>query len=242
MCEASPHPAPWKAFLVLILLLPSIPSEGSDDPPYEERIPSEESMEEVREEGAYDYSDPEEENVGERSFLSRIRTFLEDYFYSPVESAIDSGPFLRYALLILGIAGILFFFWKNGALSVFRGEAVKKGRDPVPISSLDMQEESPLRKAREAEQENALVDALRWRYIHIVQGLGRKRLIRKGHHRTDREFLSDLKGTGLEDAFGELSRFFQMIRYGERPLRERDYEEWKERFKDLERRIERHEG
>lgn len=242
----SDHILPYRSFwglLFLILCSFSLYAAAEKEGPlYEERVPGKEEMKELQKEGPYDYRTEEEKDVGERSLWTQIRTFLDDYFYSPVEYAIYRSPYFQYALWALGVGAILFYFWKNGAMAIFREDAAKKSKDPLPFTPLDMEEESPLRKARNAEKEGALIDALRWRYIHIVQALGSKGLIRKSPHRTDREYLRDLQGSGFEEAFGKLSRFFQLVRYGDRPLREGDYEEWKERFKELERRVKHYEA
>lgn len=231
------------SFLLLCFLsFLATPSFGSDEEgTYRERVPSEERMKGFREEGPYHYPDGNED-AAERSFLSRIGTWIEDHLYSPMESVVNSGPILRYILIALGLGLLILYLWKNGAMSAFRHGAAKEAGSTVRFSGLEMEAESPLRKARDAEKKGDPIDALRWRYIHIVQTLGRKGLIRTSSHRTDREYLADLRGSGLEEAFENLSRFFQLVRYGDRSLNEEDYREWKERFKELERRIKQHEG
>ncbi|MFB6257219.1 MAG: DUF4129 domain-containing protein [Flavobacteriales bacterium] len=231
--------------VLLLLVLSAFPvSAETEKEPYRERIPSAERMEKLREKDLYRYptGEEKEEKVGKRGFFTRVETWLEDIIYSPVEDAMEHGYIIRYILMVGGVLLILFFLWKNGAVSMFRKEAQKQAQGHTPITSFELEEESPLRKARQAEKEGFLVDALRWRYIYIVQCLGEKGLVRKSSHRTDREYLADLKGSGFEEAFDELSRSFQLVRYGDRPLREDDYEDWKGRFKELERRVKQYVG
>ncbi len=229
--------------LLCLWVFPYATWAGTDSNAYKERIPSAERMEELRKESPYDrFQDQEKDEVGERSLMDQIRTFLNEYLFAPVDSAMSSRNFLRYFFGAIGIAAVILFFVRNGAVSVFRGGAVRSSQERTSFTLFDMEEEGPLRKARNAEKEGALIDALRWRYIYIVQCLRQKGLIRKSSHHTDREYLADLKGTGFENAFQKLSAFFQLVRYGDRPLKEKDYEEWKEGFKQLERRIKQYEG
>jgi hypothetical protein len=210
---------------------------------YQERLPSSERMEELREEGGYErFFKKEKDEVGERSIMTQIRTFLDEYFFGPLNEATGPNSYLRYILIVLGIGLLLLYFYKNGAANFLRSSAVRQGADAGPVTALDLEEEGPLRKARNAEKEEAWVEALRWRYIYIIQTLGQKGLIRKSPHRTDREYYGELRGTGLEEDFLKLSNFFQLVRYGNRSLKERDYEDRKEDFKEMERRIKQYEG
>ena len=237
------HSIRWGwALCLLALLLPLSVLGKKDSVFYQERMPSSERMEELREGPPYDrFFEKEKGDMGERSLWTSIRTFLDEYFFSPMEDAA-SGPVLQYILIVLGIGLVITYFIRNGAVHFLRGSAVREGAGVTPFTALDLEEEGPLRKAREAERKGSLIEALRWRYIFIVQTLGRKGLIRKSPHRTDREYFMELKGTGLEEPFLKLSNAFQLVHYGDRPIRDEDYEGWKEDFEELERRIERYEG
>lgn len=233
---------------VLFLLLPLIFIMGTypftfgkeKEEGYEERMPSEERMREWWESAPYnEYTEGGGER-GERSLGDRIRAFLRDLFYVPAKGEVKARRYLSY--LIIGVALVLVarYLWKNGAMALFRRSPHKEQDREYRSFFKESLKSDPQEQARSAEEKGELLEALRWRYVYIVRMLGEQGLIRERSHRTDREYIKELKGTGLEDPFERASYFFQLFHYGERPLSYERYRELKSRFQDLEERIHGH--
>lgn len=224
-------------FLPLLFILGTNPYSFGKEEEFEERVPSEERMKEWRESAPYeDYTDKGGER-GERSLGDRIRAFLRDLFYVPADGEVKARRYLSY--LIIGVALVLVarYLWKNGAMALFRRSPHKEEDREYRSFFKESLKLDPIEQARSAEEKGELLEALRWRYVYLVRKLGEQGLIRERSHRTDREYIKELKGTGLEDPFERVSYFFQLFHYGERPLSDERYRELKAHFQDLEKRI-----
>lgn len=193
-------------------------------------------MEELREQDRFDY-EQEKDGEGERSLMERFRAFLRDLFYSEGEEQLDPRRILTWIMMILALILVARFLWKNGGAYLFHRDP-KVPVEERPFSALTRDRSiDPMERVREAEAEGNFIEAVRWYYISILRQLDEKGLIRQRSYRTDREYLQELRNSGYEEAFERLSRFFHLVRYGDRPLDESSYRYWAERFKELQKRI-----
>ena len=84
-----------------------------------------------------------------------------------------------------------------------------------------------------AEVDGRYRDATRLHYLQSLRLLSTKGIIQWARNKTNIDYTRDMKGTPMADGFGDVTRIFEYVWYGELPISAVEYRKVSERFADF---------
>lgn len=156
-------------------------------------------------------------------------------FLSKIFKSSGTGLFLR----ILAIFFILFILSKVFIQSGFFSFGGKRknldspGTDEEPFKEREEYE----RLIREAEKNNELNRATRYRYLKIMKTLAERELIQFSVDKTNEDFIRELKDHFLHKEFREITRIYEYVWYGEVFLKNDMYDKIKFSFEKFDQQL-----
>lgn len=146
-------------------------------------------------------------------------------------------------LLFTGVAVAIAFLVRY-LLGLQQPPRDKKLRKVGSISNIDLEQiEEDLHEAEladfitQAEREGNYPLAMRLHYLALLQALSLNELIRWKKDKTNRQYLSELKGNELQPAFSRLTRIFEHYWYGDHDLEAAVYDRVAPDFQQLTDRV-----
>jgi hypothetical protein len=139
---------------------------------------------------------------------------------------------IKYLLIVGAIVGIIYFMFKNQIQQVFRSQkdkSVKKvGQIQEDIRELDVEE-----LLAEALKENDLKRAVRIQFLHVLKVLSTSGLITWKPHKTNRDYLYELKKKQLDRQFSEIAYTYEYVWYGDKQVSDSIYQETERIFRSF---------
>ncbi|MEZ5308936.1 MAG: DUF4129 domain-containing protein [Pyrinomonadaceae bacterium] len=143
---------------------------------------------------------------------------------------------IQGVILAIAVGLIGFLFFKFGLPFIKRQRAERADKGPSIILGEKIEAgattASLFQEAEALALEGNYRGAIRKGYISLLFELGRKRLVGLAGHKTNRDYLRDLKGKPkIKDKFGELTNDYEVHWYGARSGDENSWEEFKDRYR-----------
>jgi hypothetical protein len=156
-------------------------------------------------------------------------------FLSRIFKSSGTGLFLR----ILAIFFILFILSKVFIQSGFFSFGGKRKSLDSPGSEEEpfKEREEYERLIREAEKSNELNLATRYGYLKIMKTLADKELIQFSMDKTNEDFIRELQDHFLQKEFGEITRIYEYVWYGEIFLKNDMYDKIKFSFEKFDQQL-----
>jgi hypothetical protein len=213
---------------------------------YEEREFDAQQLEQLRNNPDYDY-----ERIGGQSLWDRFLDWLRRLFSNMDESdepirmrgpsaGVGGLSIFAQALLWVLIAGIAAFLIFQLLKVDFRKLIRKKSDDGNVDYEVqdDVLEKLPFQELIEdAVARGQYRMAVRFHYLRCLKYLQEKELIVWKFEKTNSEYLTELDPTPLRKPFGELTRLYEYIWYGEFAIEKAEYHTSKESFLKFEESV-----
>lgn len=130
-------------------------------------------------------------------------------------------PFIRYLLIALFIAFVVYQLAKNQINTIFTGKSQRAGEVyDVLEEDLDIIDFDQLIGKELSNKNFRLV--VRLYYLKMLKALDKKGLIKWQPNKTNREYYYDLSGTGIEQKYKQLTWIYENIWYGDFQIKD-DY-------------------
>ncbi len=142
-------------------------------------------------------------------------------------------------LFIIAVGAVIIFLLVSmlGAGDIFgpRNRKISTSRKSFSIEKIEnkIHETDLERYIREAVENKEYALAIRLYYLAIIKELSLSKLIKWKRDKTNRNYLNEIRTTGLFKAFRETTRIFERIWYGEGSLDEPEYLSIKPKFEQL---------
>jgi hypothetical protein len=177
-------------------------------------------LQELRADGAFDYSDKRPPVNIMQELLNYLRQFL-----GLMESSDDVSwliDLVMWTLIIGAVALIVWTLIKTGVIPpiTLRSRRVRVRDEEIDdISELDFD-----RLIGTEVAAGRYRVAMRYRYLHVLRDLQDDGRITYKRDRTNRAYARDLSGTSLAAPFAECVRVFERVWYGEQHLTSEQYD------------------
>lgn len=199
-------------------------NEGTDMPPLEVRSIPDTSLNRVRSDEAYWYTNlvPEKPQVQKQN-RSQSSSWMNTLFW---------------ILAIAGFVALLIWFLASGNIFLFRRTPREMSREEnaeeesESIFAMDM--DHAIQKAAMAKEFRM---AIRLLYLRTLRDLSQRNLIQYGHEKTNSDYLFQLSGTGYYKDFFRLTRDFEYAWYGEFPVGEESFQLMQKDFNQFKERV-----
>ena len=170
------------------------------------------------------------------SFMDYVVYYVQRFLYAFFS---DEGimPFVRYLIIILFIAFVVYQLTKNKLQGVFSRKSQNSGIVyDLMEENLSAEDFDKLIAKERANRNFSLV--IRLYYLKMLKTLDKKGLINWQQNKTNRDYYYDLEGSGIEGKYQQLTWVYENIWYGNFNVKE-DYfnrtgEEFIKLFKELE--------
>lgn len=128
------------------------------------------------------------------------------------------GSFLQALAILIAVAAIAYGIWRM--LEAPRNKQIARDGAVITLDNLDdyLHETDLDRFLREALAQGNYPLALRLYYLQIIKNLSEKNAIRWSREKTNRDYLREMRGHPLSEAFREATRIYERVWYGNRPL------------------------
>ena len=199
------------------------------------RKPSQQTMLELQSELVYERAPDQSPTLMQRLrawFFERVARF----FSNRVAANIYTYAWYLFFGILLLFAIILIFRSEINAVFKVRDPKVESG--PVNWNVDDIRDRDFLRMAGEMAEKGDYRSALRYRYLHLIQLLAAGKLIIWKPDKTNHDYLRELAGTPVREAFRYMTYLFNYTWYGHFDLDEGTYARAVESLKSVEKQIE----
>ncbi len=162
--------------------------------------------------------------------------WMNDALFRPIREN-TSSEFWSWFWLVAGILAIAFVITK--ALQSDGGGFFQRKDVPLEIAGLELLDTEDIEgidldaMLQAAVGDQRYRDAARFFYLRALQGLTEKGLIEWNKHKTNRDYLSEVRRAGhpiLNGRFADITRLFEWIWYGEFPVDEERFALVRARF------------
>jgi hypothetical protein len=198
------------------------------------RKPSQQTMQELQSELVYERAPDQSPTLFQRLrawFFERISRF----FSNRVAADIYTYAWYLFFGILLLFAIILIFRSEINAVFKVRDPKVETG--PVNWDVDDIRDRDFLKMAGEMAENGDYRSALRYRYLHLIQLLATGKLIIWRPDKTNHDYLRELAGTPVRDAFRYMTYLFSYTWYGHFDLDEATYARAVDSLKSVEKQI-----
>jgi hypothetical protein len=209
-------------------------SSVSVDVDRELRKPSRQTMQELQSELVYERAPDQTPSLYQRLrawFFERISRF----FSNRVAADIYTYAWYIFFGILLLFAIILIFRSEINAVFKIRDPKVETG--PVNWDVDDIRDRDFLKMAGDMAEKGDYRSALRYRYLHLIQLLAAGKLIVWRPDKTNHDYLRELAGTSVRDAFRYMTYLFNYTWYGHFDLDEATYARAVDSLKSVEKQI-----
>jgi hypothetical protein len=209
-------------------------SSVSVDPDRDLRKPSRQTMQELQSELVYERAPDQTPSLYQRLrawFFERISRF----FSNRVAADIYTYAWYIFFGILLLFAIILIFRSEINAVFKIRDPKVETG--PVNWDVDDIRDRDFLKMAGDMAEKGDYRSALRYRYLHLIQLLAAGKLIVWRPDKTNHDYLRELAGTPVRDAFRYMTYLFSYTWYGHFDLDEATYARAVDSLKSVEKQI-----
>jgi hypothetical protein len=199
------------------------------------RKPSQQTMLELQSELVYERAPDQSPTLMQRLrawFFERVARF----FSNRVAANIYTYAWYLFFGILLLFAIILIFRSEINAVFKVRDPKVESG--PVNWNVDDIRDRDFLRMAGEMAEKGDYRSALRYRYLHLIQLLAAGKLIIWKPDKTNHDYLRELAGTPVREAFRYMTYLFNYTWYGHFDLDEGTYARAVDSLKSVEKQIE----
>lgn len=184
------------------------------------RTVPEAELQRYRNDPRYQYADVGPQSRGP-SLLSRLWMWLERFLFRPMSEA--TGP-LFWQVVRIVLAGLIIAFLLSRLLGVNLGGLFRRhasgpsGAEAGPLLDVDDIEAVDLdRLLADAVTARQHRDAVRYRYLRVLQRLAAAGLVDWQKNKTNRDYLREVRRSDAEDLvapFAEVTRLFAWVWYG----------------------------
>lgn len=209
----------------------------SSDSLYVLRSPDAHFLEKYREDAAFDYGVTSHESLGLWDWIKQW--ILEHLFRMKIsKGTMAMLDFLLYAVVILSVAGGLFYFWKKKGRFHIGGKKEKFFPEEVVEYNGEQDGNTFSRLLEKAEQEANYELAVRIAYSGLLQLLDEKQIIQWKSSKTNRSYVYEIKNGDWSHTFEDLSRIFDCVCYGEFSVNAEVYLTIKQYFAEFRKEVE----
>ncbi|MCA1803255.1 MAG: DUF4129 domain-containing protein [Rhodothermaceae bacterium] len=198
------------------------------------RKPSQQTIQELQSELVYERAPDQSPTL-----LQRLRAwFFEQifrFFSNRVAADIYTYAWYIFFGILLLFAIILIFRSEINAVFKIRDPKVETG--PVNWDVDDIRDRDFLNMAGEMAEKGDYRSALRYRYLHLIQLLAAGKLIVWRPDKTNHDYLRELAGTQVREAFRYMTYLFNYTWYGHFDLDEVTYARAVDSLKSVEKQI-----
>lgn len=197
--------------LVLLWTIRPVAAEPVPDTAYRLRTVPAEYLEEYRSDPYYRYTEtPERTN-----WWGRLIDWLSRKLFASSNRTTNDivDFFLKLAAAILLLTA-LFLLVKNGVISPFRRKSRKIGE--IQPEQLDFSDADAYpRLLGEALAQNDYVQAVRIRFLYLLNRLDERGIIRQDPRKTNADYWMEIHSKELKKGFRELAYYFECVCYGD---------------------------
>lgn len=175
---------------------------------------SPDSLAVLRADLAFQYEKPEPET---ESIWDVIKRKLDEWFNTVFGSTLVGGAvgtILIIVLMLLVLALVVVMFTGTRMSSIFAGKSDEAEIEMHEVEE-DIHEMGLEDLIREATEQGQYRKAIRLYYLLCLRELAEQHLIAWKKDKTNSDYLRELQGHPLHDQFGEITRFFDYIWYGD---------------------------
>ena len=229
---------------VFVFIGSAIRTEGSDREPllardssYVLRTPKADFLEKYKKDAAFDYTQKIQDGP---TIWDRIKRWILERLFrmKASEGSLQALDIILYILATLVAVGLVYVVIRNRDKFLFR----KREEEFFPDDSVEYTGEQEadtfVRLLAKAEQDSDYVLAIRVSYSGLLQMLDKKQVIRWEASKTNRDYIYEIKNKAWSRTFGEISRIFDHVCYGEFPVSEAEYQNIKRYFVDFRKEVE----
>lgn len=213
-----------------------------DSAPIQIKQIDEADLQQYRDDPAFDYVVEELERTWSDDFTAWLSDLLYRFFENlfGVEKA---GGFLRVFLEVLPylLLGVLIFLLIKFFLKVNANALLRRRKEKASVA---LSEEERLIRNEDLKQliKNALADnnyrlAVRYYYLYVLKLLSEKEHIVWELQKTNRDYLGEIKSTDIRLPFGNITRLYEHIWYGDFPMDAPKYQKAERLFSSLEKTL-----
>lgn len=193
---------------------------------YRLRVPDAAFLENFRGDAAFDYRKrAEPSTLGEQ-----LRAWIAKYLFR--SSSRKMNHMIIWVLGILAVLAVLFLLYRlirNGINSPFRKRI--KAFTPEELTLEICRDEVGYRELLErAVREADYVLAVRLHFLYLLHLLDEREIVRWDVHKTNLSYYYEIRDDVVREKFGNLSRIFDYVCYGEFPIDQELYREVEKQF------------
>ncbi len=144
-----------------------------------------------------------------------------------VENAELTWGIVKWTLIGLFIAGIIFVIWKSKFRGLLRGDAKKLSGAAFTDLPEDIESVNIDTLISDALQSGNYRLAIRWCFLKSLQKLNELEQITWQPSKTNIDYQYELKNKSLSESFSKLSYVFEYVWYGEMTTNENTYAKYK---------------
>ena len=221
-----------KIKLLFLFILIGFLSYGQEYDSLDIRILDTTIIQEYSKQSAFTYIDKPIIEDGE-SWLEKLLRWIgttsaknPDFTIKPIFYLIMIGTFFIF----------LYFFSKTKFMNVFER---KKSKKLLELSSIqeDIQNVDFKHLIQQAEETKQYRLAVRFNFNHLLQNLNTKKVIEWAEHKTNLDFIHEIKNNNFKTQFQSISTIYDYIWYGEQPIDEQGYTSYKHQISNLIQKI-----
>jgi hypothetical protein len=226
-------------FFLLIFLGTSIRGISQDISPKAKQEISEENLSSYRTDSDFDY-----ETADGVSWFSLFFEWIKKQFTRLLESIFGnrlSETFIDVFFMILPYLSLfllLYVLYKlviKGHLTPYETEPKKQGHTSLQHDDEHLIQNADLKTLiAQAIQARNYRLALRYSYLNTLKILSEKELIDRQPHKTNSDYIRELKSASLADGFSSITRWYNFVWYGQFDISESQFSELDPTFRQLE--------
>jgi len=164
-----------------------------------------------------------------KNWLKAFFEWLIDKIFGKisVENAELTWQIIKWVLIGLFIAGIIFVIWKSKFRGLLRGDAKKLAGASFADLPEDIESVNIDKHIDEALRNGNYRLAIRWCFLKSLQLLNNKKQIAWQPAKTNIDYQHELKNKDLREGFSKLSYIFEYVWYGEMATNAGTFEKYK---------------
>lgn len=200
--------------------------EVQDDTLYHLRVPDAAFLEDFRGDPVFDYRERAEQST----FWEQLSAWMTKHLFR--SSSRTMNNVIVWALEVLAVFAVLFLLYRlirNGINSPFRKRV--KAFAPEELTLEICRDEVGYRELLEhAVKEADYVLAVRLHFLYLLHLLDERKMVRWDIHKTNLSYYYEIRDDAVRKEFGNLSRIFDYVCYGEFPIDQELYREVEKQF------------
>lgn len=200
-----------------------------NDTLYQLRTPDIEFIQSFRDDPVFDYR----ERVQQSTFWEQVKNWMMKHLL--ISSSRKIGYVTIWTLKILAVVAVLFLLYmliRNGVNSPFRKKVKTFAPDELTIE-VCKNEMTYRERLEHAVSAADYVLAVRLHYLYLLHLLDERNIVRWDIHKTNLSYYYEIRNENIRKQFGELSRVFDCVCYGEFPIDRELYQIVEKQFMDF---------